>query len=319
MKISKNFAKKVSATGIVLIIAMLMLTSTYAWYSATHVENIFTGTKSEPEEPSTSVLHDDFDPETGQKEVYVENTGDSESVIYVRIKLNEFLDLNTNKRPDMIAESDWITHTPIIGADGAYHYEDCENQNPSGDKFHNYFTWHWGSDRSSGTEVNSRKWYLPVSKMTGEYAVYNKGAYADDTTDYSDLSQEEKDALGLKQTPAAGIVSIYDYLDNMDEAQQKAYVGWIYDVDGWAYWSQPLVGGEVTGLLLTSVDVNKDLLKDDDYCYIIDVIMDAVDADDLPMWIDGAASVDTDITDKADKASIEGKTVLDIIKSIPVN
>lgn len=315
---SKNFAKKASLAVALLAVVVLMLTGTFAWYTNTHAENIFTGSKSEPETPSTPVLHDDFDPETGQKEVYVENMGDEESVLYVRIKLNEFLDLSTDQYPESIAESDWVTHKPVKDGDW-YHHEDCGNANSAGDSFHDYFTWHWGSDWSSGEEVKSQKWYLPAANMTGEYAVYNKGEYVDDTTDYSELTQDEKDALGLKQTPAAGICSIDYYLNGMSEAEQKAYIGWIYDFnDGWVYWSQPLKGQEATGLLLKAVETDTEKLKDYDYCYIIDVILDAVDADDLPMWIDGADSVDPEITVKADSASEEGKAALEIIKAIAV-
>jgi len=150
--------------------------------------------------------------------------------------------------------------------------------------------------------------------MVGEYASYNKGTYVDDTTDYGSLTRLEREELGIKQTPVGGIICIDEYL-KMTARGQRAYIGWIYDADGWAYWSQPLKGGEATGLLLSSVTAIQSKLKDYDYCYIIDVIMDVVDADDLPMWTDNANSVDPDITGNAPPASGEAKQVLDIIKS----
>lgn len=315
VKTNRDFHKKVSGVVALVTIMALMLTGTFAWYATSHAENIFTGEKSTEEIPP-SILHDDFDPDTGQKEVYVENTGDPESIIYVRLKLNEFLDLKIKQRPEVIDEKDWITHKPIKGADNAYHHEDCENTNNADKKFHDYFTWYWGSDWSTGTEVKTQKWYLPAAKMTGEFAEYNKGAYVDDTTDYSTLTAAERDALGLKQTPLASISSI-DYYLGMSAAEQTAYVGWIYDFnDGWAYWSQPLKGGEATGMLLKSVVTDKEKLKNNDYCYIIDVILDAVDKADLPMWIDHAPSIDENITALAEQASAEGQRVLSIIEGI---
>ncbi|MCL1872661.1 MAG: hypothetical protein FWF85_00905 [Clostridiales bacterium] len=304
MKLKRNLNKKVSAIAAGVFIVAILLVGTFAYYASVSVENIFTGSKTTPpDEPPPAVLHDDFDPNTGQKDVYVENTGDPDSLMYVRVKFNEFLDLSTNTRPLTIAETDWFTHCPSH-PDSSCIFNDCMKANNNGDKFHDYFSWTLGG----------QKWYMPASKMVGEYASYNKGTYVDDTTDYGSLTRLEREELGIKQTPVGGIICIDEYL-KMTARGQRAYIGWIYDADGWAYWSQPLKGGEATGLLLSSVTAIQSKLKDYDYCYIIDVIMDVVDADDLPMWTDNANSVDPDITGNAPPASGEAKQVLDIIKS----
>lgn len=300
----RNFTKRASALVAALTVFALMLGGTYAWYATTHAENIFTGEKqTEPEIPPP-YLHDDFDPETGQKEVYVENSGDEESVIYVRLKLEEFMDLTVKERPEVI--TDWQTHMPVKGDDGWFHHEDCENKNAAGECFHDYFSWNWGYDWNG--DVKHTKWYKPSADQPAENVF---DSYVQDTADYSNVA----DKTGLKQTAAGMIMSIDYYLNAYTLDQQKAYVGWIYDTDGWVYWSQPLKGGEATSMLLRSVDTDKELLKDTDYIYIIDVIMDAVDADDLPMWLEGAGSREDDkIT--TDPASDMAKQALNIITTI---
>lgn len=301
----RNFAKKASALVAALLVFALMLGGTFAWYAASHAENIFTGTKQTEEEPPP-YLHDDFDPDTGQKEVYVENSGDPESVIYVRLKLEEFMDLTISKRPEVV--TDWVTHKPVKGDDGWYHHEDCKNANAAGECFHDYFTWHWGYDWATGT--SAQKWYKPAKDQPEENVF---GGYVQDITDY----ENEADKSGLKQTPAGQIMSIDYYLNQLSASQQSAYIGWIYDTDGWVYWSRPLKGGEATSMLLTKVDTDKNKLKDNDYCYIIDVIMDAVDADDLPMWTQGAGSKDDDkiLTDKASAQAVQALEIITNINS----
>ncbi|MCL2111880.1 MAG: signal peptidase I [Clostridiales bacterium] len=302
----ENLGRRVSAAVAALTVVAFMGTATLAYYANVSVENIFSGSKApEQHDLPLVVLHDDFDPDAGHKDVYVENTGSPEDALFVRIKLNEFLELTADARPETIDGADWLAHVPLY-ADEAYHYEDCGNATVAGHKFHDYFVWTLGG----------QKWYMPASMMTGEHAAYNKGVYVNDATDYSGLSPEERDELGLRQTLYANIIWIGEYLYGLSEEDQLAYVGWIYDADGWAYWSRPLMGGEATGLLLGGVAINMGALDNTAYCYIIDVIMDAVDEADLPMWMDDADSVDPEIAGKAEQASEEAKQALEIVKSL---
>jgi len=233
----------------------LFATGTFAWGQIVNKVNEFTGQK--PNEPDVT-LHDDFDPGTGNKDVYVENTGTGP--IYVRIKLNEAMNLTSYTwRP---GTSDWVTHKPAGG-----NLADCGNANAAGDKFHDYFRWTMGG----------WKWYMPAS---------GSNPVVTDNTIYSGTES------GVKQTPDATVITIAEYLAKWPY-DQEAFVGWIYDpADGYVYWSQPLQAGEATGLLLSQVD-RLPGLNNKDYYYAIDVILEAADKKDADnMWLKNLPSVD---------------------------
>jgi hypothetical protein len=203
--------------------------------------------------------------------------------MFVRIKLNELMSLTTNK-PGEITDA-WKAH---IYGDNA---EDCGHANGAGDLFHDYFKWAMGG----------QKWYMPSN---GEQLAQDTGIYG------------PGDAVnGAKQTPSAEVITIAAYLAKTSEAQ-AAFIGWIYDTDGYAYWSQPLGKGDVTGLLLNKVNTADSLKeKNIDYYYAIDVITEAVDAEDVPMWTVGTPgtlgqpSIDGSGT-KHTVATNDGKTVI---------
>jgi hypothetical protein len=120
------------------------------------------------------------------------------------------------------------------------------------------------------------KWYMPGSTDSS-------GTLSQDTKDYTGVP-------GAKQTPFAQIIK-WNVYAKMNLADQSTFIGWIYDDDGYAYWSQPLKPDTATGLLLNGVSPNP-LLNNKEYYYAIDVIVEAVDLKDIPMWTQGAASVD---------------------------
>jgi hypothetical protein len=192
------------------------------------------------------VLHDDFF-EGPIKNVYVENTSAS-SDIFVRIRLQEFMDLTSwaDRNP-----TDWTTHIPMVAVN------DCGFANSLLDKFHDNFTW----------QMEGNTWYVPSAEgMTGTV---------------NDLSVTSE-TPGALQTQDAAVITMNAYLEMTPDAR-LAFVGWVYDADGWAYWSQKLPAGSATGLLLHQViaDIS---LEETDYFYAINVIMEAVDLSDLAMW-----------------------------------
>jgi hypothetical protein len=217
-------------------------------------------------------LHDDFDPAAGLKDVYVENRADRP--FFVRVQLAEAMSLTSNTwRP---TASDYEAHTYETAA------EDCEHDNAAGDEFHDYFTWTMGG----------QKWYMPAPAGSGNVI--------QDSTDYTGVA-------GAKQTPLAEIVKIADYLLKSG-ADKDAFTGWIFDTDGYAYWSQPLLKTQVTGLLLHGVATDA-ALANTDYYYAIDVRVQVVDRLDLPMWLTGAESVDGSHA-TYDVATADGKTLI---------
>ena len=239
---------------VALICALAVVgTSTFAWGQIVAQKNEFWGRHK------NSHLHDDFNPGTGQKDVYVENTGNV--TLYVRVKLDETMNIGSHTwRPQN--DSQWVTHTHEDGDP-----VDCGNTNHQGRLFHNYFTWTMGGS----------KWYMPAS-TTGGSVVQDTNIYDGNTP-------------GAKQTPNAAIVTASEFLA-MNEDAQKAFIGWIYSTDGYAYWSQPLPAGEATGLLLHGVSTSNSL-NNTSYYYAINVIAEVVDrADAKQMWLFGENSVD---------------------------
>jgi hypothetical protein len=221
-------------------------------------------------------VHDDFDPDENLKDVFVENNGNT--TLFVRAKLDEAMNLTDDTwRP---GANDWLTHTHGAIA------TDCGHTNIHDQKhFHDFFKWTMGG----------WKYYKPGS---------GSGSVAHDTNKYTGNEPD------VKQTPDATIITSAEFLA-MTKAEQQAFIGWIYSTDGYAYWSQPLHKGEATGLLLHGVE-SLPLLKDYDYYYAINVIVEVVDRKDLPMWTQGAPSVDGS-GDKHQEATADGKEVILII------
>ena len=126
----------------------------------------------------------------------------------------------------------------------------------------------------------------------------------DGTTTYDEnavqLVEETHDAQQIGTT--RGLISMDEWLD-MVEAQiiedVQAMVGagmsadeadppydieqfgnyWVYDTDGWVYWSAPIMPGTTTGLLLDGIQ--RTAVMDDSYYYGINVVAQFVTADDL--------------------------------------
>jgi len=221
-------------------------------------------------------VHDDFDQDEGLKDVYVENSG--KSTMYVRVKLEEAMNLTSDTwRP---GANDWVKHTH--GATP----EDCGHLSiHDGKPFHDYFKWTMGG----------QKFYMP----------------SDGTKDVDhDTKIYNGTEPGVKQTPNAKFTTVADFLA-MSAQDQQAFYGWIYDTDGYAYWSQPLKQGDVSGLLLHGVE-SLPTLKDLDYYYAIDVTVEVVDYRDIPMWTQGVPSVDNSGA-KHQEATPDGKKVIQTI------
>ena len=272
--------KKILVSLSAIILAILLTATTFAWQTMLNKVNEFIGKKTE------ITIHDDFDPDAGVKDVFIENPGKRE--IFVRIKLNEFMDLTKNTAP---ANPNWLAHKY-----GKTFPIDCGGQNAAGEYFHDYFTWTMGG----------KKYYMPAAS----------GGVVSDLHNYTGTEP------GVKETPNASMITVGDYL-NLTSQQRATYTGWICDLqDGYAYWSQPLGEGKVTGLLLHGVTTNP-VLKDREYYYAIDVIVEAVDLDDLPMWTvpsgfgdgKGVPSVDNSGTQYSE-ASASAKQALQMIATL---
>ena len=268
--------RKLQMASALIVAIAIFATGTYAWQQSYEERNEFTGSRNE----ISVTVHDDFDPETGLKDVYVENRGSA--TLYVRIRLDEAMNLTSNSwRPQA---ADWVTHRHGTAA------ADCGHANISDEAlFHDYFKWTLGG----------WKYFMPSAGRLG---------IARDTTSYNGTEP------GVKATPNAAIATSTQFIA-MSEPVQKAFTGWIFSADGYAYWSQPLHAYEVTGLLLNGVRPmpNLDAL---DYYYAINVIAEVVDLQDIPMWTQGAPSTDgSGATNQ--EATPDGKEVINIIVGKP--
>jgi hypothetical protein len=147
--------------------------------------------------------------------------------------------------------------------------EDCGHESHEGLLFHDYFEWSMGGSKYYKVTDGVRPVVHDLRNYTAEDAA-NDG--------------------NIQMTPDAAIIHIDEYLGYEDE-DRLDFVGWIYDDDGYAYWSRMLGEGEATGLLLNRVGTSQ-TLENEDYYYAINVMMEAVDRKDAPMWLDGSESVD---------------------------
>ena len=292
-KIKRIFS---SATAIVTAIAIL-LTGTLAWYAGSSAVNAFRdsgGTTPPIEAGDTGAnLHDHFgDPGVGgtiDKNVFVENTGLND--VFVRIKLSERLDNDV-----------WVLHQPK-GGSVASHLD-------------SRFTWAMGNSTAYPyRSIKDSTQWTSSSALNG-----NKSHLIADALGFA------KEALGPsgegvivktggsptnKSTQLAQVVTMAAYKAMTVEAR-RAFVGWVYDVDGYAYWSQPLAPGAATGLLLDSVTVPTKGTAT--YEYDIKVDMEYVDITDLGAWTDGDVIKEGPKEGgTVDKASPDGKDLLEFI------
>jgi len=266
--------KQLKTVAALVTALAILVTGTFAFQQIVSQRNEFIGV------PEDVTLHDDFDPDTGDKDVYVENTGDAP--LLIRVKLEESMNFKDNTwRP---GDKDWITHK--CGA--ANSHTDCGNANDKDELFHDFFTWHMGGS----------KWYMPAE---------NGQKVVQDTTVY------DKNSPGAKETPIGEFKTIIEY-NALTDDEKVAYKGWVLDcADGYFYWSQLLEKGEVTGLLLNKVEISEEL-KNTEYYYAINVTVEAIDTKDGNMWLLGAPSVDNpDVTHA--KASEEGKKLVEQLLS----
>ncbi|MDR1638073.1 MAG: hypothetical protein LBC41_03570 [Clostridiales bacterium] len=274
--------KKALSIATAVLLICISVTGTFTWTQFISQSNEFIGTAAIT---GDIILHDDFDPSTGQKEIYVETSALSKKV-YVRVLLAEYMDLLTNSKPsDLDSPDKRLDYYKNHFHAGMLNAEDCGQANDDGQLFHDYFNWNLGGSKFYYTATSGNALDIdtdPASQVFG------------DTTRYTEESQY------VKSTPDAEILSLDEYNSRTDEDKNNT-AAWVYDNDGYAYWSQPLGApvagtaiGPVTGLLLNKVSTSPDL-ADTDYYYVINIRVEAVDSKDLPMWTEDSGSMDSNL------------------------
>lgn len=123
-------------------------------------------------------------------------------------------------------------------------------------------------------------------------AVVGKGNPSDNSAamsgeDYK-ITKETYTAKETAKIPTSqngvGVITMQNYIDNYLDKGETSYVGWVYDTDGWAYWSQPLLPGETTSLLLDSIKLKES--PEDSWYYAINAVGQFATKDDLGVFSD---------------------------------
>ncbi|MDR3238814.1 MAG: hypothetical protein LBT44_01835 [Clostridiales bacterium] len=316
-------SKKVLTAVAAVSCAALLATGTFAWTQYSHKVNEFFG------EGEHIVIHDDFNVNTGAKDIYVENK--SENPVYVRLRLDEFLnDFDSSLPPtdaqnvdglladfelldysrhivDPASERDFYIPSWFPPLNGDRAVKEMLGQDTTlksgapAPAYHDYVHWIMGG----------KKLYMPADDDSGR-VVSSK-------IDYDSMDPASRPAE-LRETPEPGFKSVSEF-NGKGAAEQAAFIGWVYDTeDAFCYWSQALVKDDVTGLLLHKVYTDESICDDNgpliDYYYGIDVKAEAVDETDLPMWLEGAGSVNDELK-TYEEATAAAKLAIQAIAKLP--
>jgi hypothetical protein len=261
----KSKHKKVLSWVVAIVCTIaLVVTGTYAWNGiskALDPSRARMGTNV----PGAN-LHDDFLAETGEKEVYIENTGNAD--VYVRVQLSDLLARNT------VVEPDFPVYDLYIPGD----------LSQAGNQFGEGFIWNFGNSvpYNYASLTTSADWAAASNRSTADDLVGDQRGDAISESTIVDLTVLPKD----KTTPVGSVISMITYWDTSFDAQRDNFAGWVYDADGYVYWSQALPAGEATSLLINGITLPPK--GKSTYYYGIKVNMEYVDPTDLEAWTDDA-------------------------------
>lgn len=312
---SSKKRKALSATLAVAMAATMLLSGTLAYFYRSTAKNVLTGES----QVKKVVGHDDFDPVSGNKDIYLENLG--EAPVYVRIRLTEDFKISeagSKELPSTYYTSDTLTannsyeeivvdettgETRGSHVHGAVADKEAEIDFAAGDDpaFHEtYFKWTMGGTDSQKTYLSGNSTEYVANDATapkhkdvdapleGETEGTLRLVYDTTNTAY----QKSESNPDVKETPAQDNMMAMSEWITLSPEKKCSYTGWIFDDtdattrgNGWYYWSQPVAGGASTGLLLDHVETLTKL-KDGDYTYEyhIHVEFEAVNEADRGLW-----------------------------------
>lgn len=141
--------------------------------------------------------------------------------------------------------------------------------NRSAAQYEDYTVWADGEPKG-GTEI-----YDVDSNKVDEvgYDFENLQTYVDEgnikTVDATHNAERVGDTNGL--------ISMSEWLDLLNNDEDTADY-WVYDTDGWIYWSSPIEAKSTTGLLLDSIELEQ--VMDDTWYYAIEAVGQFITAND---------------------------------------
>ncbi len=268
--------KKVTAVVAVATATALFLGGTFAWQS---ISQTALNEKDAVINPGGR-LHDDFN--GSNKDVYVENFADEP--IFARVRLDEYFEITMNKNTP--AETTEVITTGASKDDkSSYltHYFDQTNLTDE------YWDWATGGSTKYMPTFNKNKDSLKADingtyeNDYSDYVEYIDGEELTADATYDNDSNDVEDDGVVKveethyatETGTANLISIEEWLALEDDTDNY----WVYDTDGWVYWSSPIQAGTATGLLLDGISLKNKM--DDSYYYAINVTGQFVTADDI--------------------------------------
>lgn len=256
-----------------LVAASLMVGGTYAWsaYSQKITNETIDGTKD-----AGGRLHDDFD--GTNKDVYVENYMEPGENLYTRLRIREYFeygdevgdlsgansgsvdllrgDKQVDATPSISDETTWDIYlygsTPTQGIDTIRTFRDLE----FGGSTVYMPTFNQDHTDLKG-DVNGTLGGLlgagrdDANESYTDYQMYNVG----DTKDGLLITEDDKVGTNATHTAKETLDSTIMTMAEWVDAGANAGNYWVFDVDGWAYWAQPLESDTATGLLLDEIIV----------------------------------------------------------------
>lgn len=274
----KNKKKIITSAVAISAATTLLFGGTFAWQS---ISQTALNEKSATINPGGR-LHDDFNGEN--KDVYVENFGDED--LFVRIRLDEYFEIVVNEGGS--SESTTVITKNATKADTSTyvtHKFDGENATDS------WWKWTTGGKTVYMPTFNKDKDSLEAD-MNGtyredyeDYVTYTVGQEitkeavydTDINNDMDNNSKKIKETHYVAETPTASLLSMDEWLNKNDDEKIGDY--WVYDSDGWVYYAKPVEWGEATGLLLDKISLTQTM--NDSYYYAINVVCEMITADDL--------------------------------------
>jgi len=261
----------------------LIITGTYAWANlSTHKINEWRGARNSGIGPG-GTLHDDYLENGENKNVYIENWGDVD--LYVRIKLTEYMEVGQGaglKSVSTDPKTGEILHNPLnlsipIGGMDIDHLDTWRSiwyrfpeindlvgrPDPQYD-LNNYWTWEFGG----------QKYYFPAPEDKRKIK-----EYVDQNSPENLTADSMNNNLKAKLTLPSTVITMTEWKN----AGRPIGDYWVIDRttshNNWAYWAEPLKPGDATGLLIKKVSRNDTTIipgylfniDKDDYYYGINV------------------------------------------------
>ena len=151
------------------------------------------------------------------------------------------------------------------------------------------------SDADAGDQYDDRVYYSGVENTENGTEIYD----ADENTidevgnDFDNLDTyvtagniKSKEATHTAKAISGtkGLISMEDWLALLEESENgydaNVHGGWwVYDTDGWVYWSGSISAGNTTGLLLDSIEMTE--VMDDGWYYALNVVAQFITANDM--------------------------------------